>query len=104
MNWRIYYDDGSTYSDEEGPAELAYPWGVVSVVTRDPKDEREVTSVQGTGFDYFVFDGQEWWGVDFIGLVDRLASRTAEVVCFGRTINTTDYENIIAKSVKDRLD
>ena len=104
MDWRIYYGDGSTYSDEDGPPEAAPPWGAVAVVTRDPNDPREITSVHGTGFDYFVYDGAGWWGVDFVGLIDRLATRTAQVVCFGRTIRTADFESVIARSVKDGLD
>lgn len=103
INWRLYYGDGTTYDENDGPAEEAPAWGVVSVVTRNPYDHREVISVQGTGFDYFVYDGKEWWGVDFVGLIDRLADRSAKVVCFGRTIDTHTYQEIIARSVEDKL-
>jgi hypothetical protein len=34
--WRIYYDDDTTQSDEDGPWEAAPAHGVVCVVVRDP--------------------------------------------------------------------
>ena len=105
LNWRIYYGDGTTYDETDGPAEEAPAWGTVAVVTRNSNDPREIVSVQGTGFDYFVYDkNNDWWGADFIGLIDRLADRSAKVVCFGRTIEPHKYEQIIAKSVKDKLE
>lgn len=36
MDWRIYYSDGTTFSDEDGPWVIAPPKGVVCVVTLDP--------------------------------------------------------------------
>lgn len=36
VNWRIYYAGGETYSDLDGPWELAPATGVVVVVVRDP--------------------------------------------------------------------
>jgi hypothetical protein len=104
MNWRIYYDDATTFSDEDGSPEAAPPWGVVAVVTRNPDDPREVTSVHGPRFDYFIWDGREWWGCDYTGLIDRLAHQMAPVVRFGRTISTHDFQRIVSISVKDKLD
>lgn len=104
IDWRIYYGDGSTFSSADGPPEAAPAWGVVSVACRDSQDPREIHRMQGTGFDFFVWDGIEWWGVDQIGLIDRLADRTAKVVCFGRTIPTPAFQEITRRAVKDMLD
>jgi hypothetical protein len=36
IRWRLYYDDGSMYSDADGPWENAPADGVVALVVRDP--------------------------------------------------------------------
>lgn len=100
--WRVYYADGSTISSDDMAAEETPAWGVVAVVTRDP--EGQVTSVHGPKFDYFWYDGAEWWGSDLTGLLDALARRAAQVVCMGRVLSNEDFSAIIARSVKDRLD
>ena len=104
LRWRLYYEDGTTFSSADGDPEDAPPWGVVSAVCRDKDDPRHVNAMHGTGFDYYVWDGEEWWGVDQIGLIDRLASRKAKVVCFGRTISTTTFQEIVGRSTTDRLE
>lgn len=103
LNWRIYYGDGSTFSSDDGLPQDSPPWGVVAIVSRNGDDPREISVMMGTGFDYFVWDGVDWWGGDFVGLIDRLATRTAHVVCFGRTITTDQYQKVTQKASKDRL-
>jgi hypothetical protein len=60
--------------------------------------------MQGTGFDFFIWDGAEWWGRDLIGLIDMLAHNRALVVRFGRTIQTEQFHKITGMAVGDKLD
>ena len=52
MLWRIYYDDGSTYSDEDGPFDAAPIEGVLAVVEK--RGER--VSIHQGGDYYFRLD------------------------------------------------
>lgn len=67
--WRLYYTDGTTYSDADGPWDDAPPRGVAVLVTADPDVGRELD----TG-DFYVWwpDAPKPWAVDAAGLWDYL--------------------------------
>lgn len=111
MNWRIYYGDGSTYSDEDGPVEGAPSLNVQAIVQRDP-------SIHGTGrfvlhgggqrpnrvpVDYYCWDREQgiWLGTDLFGLFDYLQRPGWKRVLFGRTLNDGAYQEIIYKAGED---
>lgn len=72
FKWRLYYDDGSTFSDGDGAPHDSPPWGVVAVSQPDaPNGSRELL---GNG-DYYLYrkDIGLWHEVATDGLPDHLA-------------------------------
>lgn len=76
-HWRIYYDDGSTFSDEDGTLKDAPAFGVQAVVC-DP-------DLWGTG--------------DFVGLIDYLIK--IGLVKFGRLAKNEDYNRALQAARSD---
>lgn len=67
--WKLYYDDGSTFSSSDGRWSKAPAWGVLAVVTPDPYVGREID----TGDFYVYWKGaKKPWGVDPYGALDYL--------------------------------
>jgi len=70
--WKIYYGDGSTFSNEDGEPSLA-PTTNVQVVVCQP---------------------WVWQEGDLFGLYDYLMQPGLKVVKFGRTIESSKYQEI----------
>ncbi len=101
MEWRIYYGDGSTFDDEDGPPELAPARDVQVIVVHDD----DVLWATQTGSDYYVWDdrgsGSRWWGVDKFGLYDYLIEPGYKIVLFGRTIANEEFAEIFKRAKED---
>jgi hypothetical protein len=101
--WRIYYSDGSTFSDAEGSPETAPPFGVVCIVQRDPDRGRSIMH----GWNWYYFNDAEgraplWWGCDTLGLHDRLLHRMPmRAVCLGRTVANDEFQRLMAAADAD---
>lgn len=94
VEWRIYYDDFTTYDNLTGPPEAAPGLGVQAIVQRD----NDVGRVILTMFDWYYWrhDIQEWWASDYFGLLDQLTSDKANhvrAVRAGR--NASAYKDIM---------
>lgn len=65
--WRIFYDDYSTFSDEEGLLEVSPRWGVICGVTYAP--DQQVTTF---GMDFYTWDAVDgqFQARDRVGVVD----------------------------------
>ena len=77
LQWRIYYDDGSTYSNEDGELVAAPSFGVQAIVC----------------------DPDVWHSGDFVGLIDFLIRKG--IVKFGRLASNEDYHNAVNAAQKD---
>jgi len=66
--WRIFYDDGSTFSSDDGAPHEAPPTGFICAVGRDESGRRYIMH----GWDFYRFDeaSGQWWGHDVFGVVD----------------------------------
>lgn len=85
IQWRIYYEDGSTFSNEDGTLQEAPAFGVMCVVC-------EAGSIEHP----------EHWGCgDFVGLIDYLAR--SGLVKFGRTTTNQIYDSVL-KQARDNPD
>ncbi len=69
LNWIIYYADGSTYSNNDGPPENA-PRDYCEVIMQDePRlGGRDIISGAGTVYGYFCWHGDRWIIHDDSGL------------------------------------
>lgn len=80
VDWRVYYDDGSTFDSDDGSAYQAPALGVQVIAT--------VPDL--------------WHGGDIFGLWDYLAHRIApQRVLFGRLIDNETYAAIEQRAAHD---
>lgn len=69
MKWIIYYSDGSTFSNEDGPPEKA-PRDYVQVIMQDEvfQGRRDIISGAGSNYQYYCWHGDRWIIHDDSGL------------------------------------
>lgn len=96
--WRLYYDDGSTFSSEDGGPQDAPARGVIAILQPDPDVGHHVV----TGFDYYWIRDGVWFGGDLFGLFDHLITPGWKAVKFGRTTSNAEYRAIVARATADR--
>jgi hypothetical protein len=92
--YRIYYDDGKTYSGKPFDAPAL---GVVVIVEKDAEHGRRIVS----GGDYFVYRDDRWFAVDFIGMLDYLIQPGAKRVLIGRMISNERWNQIYNAAEND---
>ena len=105
--WRLYYDNGDTFSDTDGAPHESPEWGCVAVVDRG-------VVLFGANADYFLYrtDLVGWHQVGEtavegrvgIGLVDHLTHFGHLISCIRPARWTADNDNfkaIYARAVKD---
>lgn len=97
--WRVYYDDGTTYDDGDGPPGQAPKQGVICTVHRDAEVGRQII----THYDFYWWNADAgcWWGGDIFGLWDYLTRPGEKVVLFGRSVPNDHYREIHRRAVED---
>lgn len=95
MIWKIYYSDGTTYSDLDGPPEQAPALDVQVIVQLDDTGGR----YNQMGSDYYIWREDRWWGVDIFGLFDWLIHNSS--VKFGRTVDNEKYRMMFQMAEND---
>lgn len=96
--WRLYYGDGSTFSDDDGLPGAAPAVNVQAIAQQaDIAIGRKTVS----RYDFYWFDAGEWFGGDLFGLFDYLQRAGAAVVKFGRAIPRLTFEAILNRAVTD---
>lgn len=103
MVWRLWYGDGSTYSSEDGPPEIAPGWNLQVVGQPD--------RTAGTGnVGYLLLHGYDWYGwrldtEEWIGVAgntavhDMILAREPIVGwCAGRLMPRERYQAIVAEA------
>ena len=91
--WRIYYDDGATFSNLDGEPDEAPPFGFICAVGYDETGKRYIMH----GWDHYCWDkeAKQWWGMDQYGLIDRLARNLVYAYKQGRTVTKTRFQEIM---------
>lgn len=86
IEWRIYYVDGSDYSNEDGPAWLARKWGVAAIAVRDPAVGYIVLPAHPE-IDRFCYDAEwecpVWRNMDIRGFYRYMDQPGMRLVVFG---------------------
>jgi len=102
VKWKIYYGNGSTFSDQDGT-----PWGApgldVQVIVMADKNHGWRTQA---GDDYYVWDnrGEEtrWWGVDIFGLFEYLFTQPGHKCALaGKRITSKEFDAIFKRASED---
>lgn len=99
-DWKIYYEDGSTFDNTQGLPEDAPSFGVLCVVFPDEEVGRMVMH----GWDWFYYhkEDQNWWGADIHGLLDCLLhNKPMKAVKQGRNTNADNYKKILNFAIDD---
>lgn len=97
IEWVIWYDDGNSFTNEDGEPHEAPRWGVLAVAARSKDHGRVIWH----GKDYYVWEA-EWLGVDFIGLVDYLTRPGREKFALvGRGVRPARFHEIYNQAVAD---
>lgn len=98
-NWKIFYDDGSTFSSEEGSPESAPAYGFICAIGYDETGARYI--MHGWDHYHYDIDSQQWWGMDIFGLMDRLTRNKVHAYKQGRTVTKTIYSELMSKAHHD---
>ena len=99
LRWKIFYVDGSTYSNKQGNPEDAPGNGVAAVVQED-----DVVGVQvHHQHDFYCFASKfgGWYALDYFGLAQYLAYPGLKTVKLGDVMPTHKYRDLIASLHKD---
>lgn len=98
-DWRIYYDDGSTFDSLMGEPHTAPPEGFVCAVGYDETGTRYIMH----GWDFYQWDqeGSQWWGMDRFGLHDRLRRNLVYAYKEGRTVTKKAFNDLMAAADRD---
>ena len=94
--WKIYYGDGSTFSNKHGGPEQAPTTNVIAIAHYDEDGRRKVAS----SADYYWFDGI-WHGGDSFGLWDYLSRGGWCTVKFGRLVSDKAWHEVMAVATSE---
>jgi len=78
VEWRIYYEDGSTFSSEDGAPETSPPWGVVAIGQRTEKKYQDAL-YSGSSWYVYRTDHGFWMELDETGYLDCMAHHAKDV-------------------------
>ena len=98
-DWRIYYDDGSTFDSNQGSPEDAPSTGFIVAVGFDETGKRYLMH----GWDHYCYDqkSNQWWGCDLMGVFDRLRRNVMYAYKEGRTVTKTEWNVLTERAHKD---
>jgi len=100
FDWRIYYDDGSTFDSSMGTPEDAPSHGILVIVFPDEDHGRLVMQ----GWDWYFYHGKEknWWGADVHGLLDQLLHNlTVRALKQGRNSPSNVWRETLVRATND---
>ena len=97
MRWRLYYGDGSTFSNEDGVPDQAPSTNVMCVAWYDDDNRRRLAH----SADYYWYDEGRWVGSDLFGLWDYLARTGPKTVKFGRMMGDEAYRRVMSHAMND---
>jgi len=98
-DWRIYYDDKSTFDSDQGSPEDAPSQGFICAVGWDETGKRYIMH----GWDHYNWDDDvdQWWGMSYTGLFDRLLRNKVKAYKMGRTVCRRDWEELMILANND---
>jgi hypothetical protein len=101
MKWRVYYGDGSTFSNEDGDPSEAPALNVQIIIVRDDDPHSQLGRYAVHKFDFYWWDDPDWFGGELFGLFDYLSRPGHKRVLFGRTVGNADFQAIVDRALAD---
>ena len=99
MRWKIFYIDGTTFSNIDGNPEDA-PGGSVQAIAQE---DEVIGSAIHHGSDFYIWDKQYggWYGMDHFGFVQYLIRPGKKVIKLAESMTTTGYRKLLDIIRKD---
>jgi len=99
MDWRIYYDDGSTFDSSMGEPHEAPSTGFICAIGYDETGKRYIMH----GWDHYCWDveADQWWGMDLMGVFDRLRRNLVYAYKEGRTVKRSTWTELMVRANND---
>lgn len=97
--WKIYYKGGGSFTDEDGPPEMAPGRGVILIIQRDERVGRVLIRS-----DHFYVYSEElggWQGVDYFGLSQYIIEGGLLVIKLGQTVSNEEWNDAIGRQARD---
>jgi hypothetical protein len=98
INWRIYYDDGSTFDAKDGKPQEAPATGVIAIVQEDSENGWVITAFK----DYYWREHNSWWGGDTAGFWQRMFKGGSVIMKFGVSTTNDNFNKILARATEDQ--
>ena len=95
--FKIFYADGSSYTDEDGRPDAAPKAGVLMVVVEDKKLGRIIEQ----GGPYYVYDGLQFRNVNEAGYYMYMFSPGYKLVLFAQAVSDNSYANFLSAAISD---
>lgn len=103
MRWRIYYEDGTTYSDRDGSPFDALPAGAEVIAYEDPTSPTGFKLMHGKR-GIFIWRDDSWHNVDDAGMWDYLLlTRGPKAIVVGRTMRDPAFWAMVARAADEGL-
>ena len=98
MWWRVYYGDGSVFSDAEG-SPFDAPRADVQAIAQEKSPDFEVVH----GRDYFYWEPERggWHSSDIFGAFDHLIRAPRQCLLFGRMLSDEAWRALFARVKAD---
>jgi hypothetical protein len=93
LRWKVYYIDGTTFSNLDGRPEDAPGWGVAAIAQED--DVVGVQIHQQRDFYCFAPEFGGWYAVDYFGFAQYLARPGYKIVKLGEVMPTHKYRELL---------
>ncbi len=99
MRWKIFYTDGSTFSNADGTPEEAPGGGVVAIAQED----ETVGVLIHRGNDYYAFDKQYggWYGLDEKGFTQYVCRPGLKIIKLGESMDTGRFRALFTRIQAD---
>jgi hypothetical protein len=100
IDWRHYYDDGSTFNSAQGGPEDVPPDGVLAIIQLSGEHRNKRDIVLGWDCYFFHPERKLWVGADHMTIIYRLKQRRPVIgLCDGIGTFTEDYQSVISQGV-----
>jgi len=99
VEWRIYYDDGSSFDSTMGDPADAPSVGFICALGYDDAGKRYIMH----GWDHYCWDieTRQWWGMDLMGVFDRLRRNLVYAYKEGRTVSRKQWQELMMQANSD---
>lgn len=95
-SWTLHYEDGSTFTSEQGKPYDSPGWGVI-FITQDVPGRDVVWNEQ-----HYIYraDRGYWTGHDDIGMIDQHVHFTPVIICHrvGRDMDTVEFKRMLQEA------